>query len=785
MAAGALPTAGALTSLFGVLPARADTTIDYPALRESWGDIVTGRKDVDTSDPRFTEVLARLTTGAVDAQSLLDHSSDRTDVFTDAPIDTNAGVLLTYRRLRDMATTWATPGTALFEDDELLSQIVIGLRTGHDNGYNPSIAEYGNWWTWEVGASTALGTTMVLLWDHLDSADVADYCATIDFYVPDPWYKLQGTKLAVGPGRSNMSQVVILRAICEGHTAKLDRARTGLSVSWEEVTSGDGFYPDGSFITHDAVAYTGSYGLEVPKALFRLFALLEPVVQPEDGYDEFYELIERSFLPVVYRGQMLDSTRGRAISRENIRSWDATTALIEAMVTMSSAVDDETADRWLGACKSWIADHDGEVPLYSVALVSALRRLEAHSAPPVPESPGANLFGSMDRVVIREPGWGLAIAGASNRIAYYEPGNGENPRGFYTGAGMTTLYNDDIDQYDDNFWPTVDWYRLPGTTSDQLRLPDETGGTFGRALNHGEWTGGSVVHGDRPGSSVVFAQHMHGLGTTRLRARKAWFSFDGMVVALGSEIRSGSGSLVETILENRNLHATGENRLLVDGQEQIPGMGTSRTVHNPRWAHLEGVGGYLLEPSSVLKMKREERSGAWSDINVAGPPDVITRRWLTLWLWHSANPNSKTYGYVLLPGATPEETAAEAAEPRYTVLANDELVQAVEIRPSGRDVSQGFAFWRAHTIDAEGTRAHGTSADGPGTVVVKDETRVRTIAVTPHGGAEGTLVVSLMSAGWPQVIDNGGADVQLDGPSLRITVPRTTVPQQFTVVLGN
>src|SRR5690606_38890965 len=141
-----------------------------------------------------------------------------------------------------------------------------------------------------------------------------------------------------------------------------------------------------------------------------------------------------------------------------------------------------------------------------------------------------------------------------------------------------------------------------------------------------------------PGAALVFAQHVHGLGDTRLRARKAWISHGGTVVALGSAIRSGSGSTGETSAENRNLHEGGESALLVDGSERIPGLDTSATLHSPRWAHLEGVGGYVFEDDTVLKMRREHRTGSWADINVAGSTDPITRRFLTLWIWHGAHP---------------------------------------------------------------------------------------------------------------------------------------------------
>ncbi|MGD7707802.1 polysaccharide lyase family 8 super-sandwich domain-containing protein [Microlunatus sp. Y2014] len=227
---------------------------------------------------------------------------------------------------------------------------------------------------------------------------------------------------------------------------------------------------------------------------------------------------------------------------------------------------------------------------------------------------------------------------------------------------------------------------------------------------------------------------------------------------------------IETIVENRNLHAEGSNRLLVDGDEQIPGLDTSRTLHSPRWAHLEGVGGYLFEPGTVLKMRRETRSGAWSTINGTGPTEVLQRRFLTVWIWHGTNPYGHSYGYVLLPGATAEQTAAAATSGGHEVLVNDELTQAARIG----DV-RGFAFWQANSVD-------GVTTDGPGTVLIKDADGIRTVAVTPHGVGGDALIVELPSGVWSTLADDGEATVATRGDTISITVPRSSTPREFTVV---
>ncbi|WP_327581477.1 DNRLRE domain-containing protein [Nonomuraea sp. NBC_00507] len=135
---------------------------------------------------------------------------------------------------------------------------------------------------------------------------------------------------------------------------------------------------------------------------------------------------------------------------------------------------------------------------------------------------------------------------------------------------------------------------------------------------------------------------------------------------------------VETIVENRHLHASGTNALTVDGTVQPVSQGWSETFPAARWAHLEGVGGYVFPGGAELHASRAERTGSWRDIStgtVIGDPTPITRRYLTMWFDHGSAPDQATYAYALLPGATAQQTA-DRAEGLVRIVANNEELQA-------------------------------------------------------------------------------------------------------------
>ena len=76
----------------------------------------------------------------------------------------------------------------------------------------------------------------------------------------------------------------------------------------------------------------------------------------------------------------------------------------------------------------------------------------------------AHSYHNMDRVVQHRPGYAFGVSMFSSRIRAFEQTNGENLQGWYTGSGMTYLYNKDDGHYTDDYWWTVDMYRLSGTT---------------------------------------------------------------------------------------------------------------------------------------------------------------------------------------------------------------------------------------------------------------------------------------------------------------------------------
>ncbi|QNS03072.1 polysaccharide lyase 8 family protein [Streptomyces xanthii] len=748
----ALAGAGAAGALvpFATGSATAATSADdpYEPLLARAARQLTGGA-FDPADPDFEAALTTLDTQAGGWWRGIDTSAGRKALWTDLSPASDPGMFgQSYTRLRTIATAWATPGTSLAGDAAVRDGLLDALRFLNTVGYNPARGESGNWWFWEIGAPRALMDTCVLLRAQLPAADLDAYLRTVARFVPDADRRTNSPSLAeTGANRADKAVIVALRGLLARDPAVLVKARDALSDVRDSgknslftyVTSGDGFYRDGSFVQHTYVAYTGTYGSVLLGGAGQLIALLAgsdwAVTDP--SVEVLHEAVDRSFMPVLFDGLMMDSVRGRAVSRDRARDHTDGAVTVSYILQLAEGAPASYADRWRAAAKGWIL-RNRETPYTGLvgipALVRAKALLDDAQVTPADRLTGHFLLADMDRVVHRRPAWACALSLSSKRIAAYEAGNGENLHGWYTGDGMTYIYDgDDLDAFGDSFWPTVDPYRLPGTTVDtrpRTDLGTVPGTSTFRPKN--AVAGGAVLDG-RYGAS---AMELVADGST-LRAKKAWFLLDNAVVALGSGITASDGRTIETIVENRNLHADGLPALTVDERRQPTEQGWSAELDDAGWAHLEGVGGYVFPTGGPLRALREERTGTWRSINsgadTGGDPTPVTRRYATLWFDHGSSPDSASYSYVLLPGATEAATLAWSRSRPVRILANSPEVQAVSSPRLGLLAAH---FWAAGSID-------GLACDGPGTVLVSRRDDGVTVAVADPGRTAATLTVRL------------------------------------------
>ncbi|MFG2603612.1 polysaccharide lyase 8 family protein [Streptomyces sp. NPDC048514] len=721
---------------------------EFPALRAKWRTLILGEGFGPTTEP-FKSRLAGLggtATRYLSAMAPASGSLWPDLVYTDPGPGTDqesyvrSGNLNTsYLRLSTLAQAFCQPGTGFTGDRALRDAVVTGLDHLHDDVYNADQVRYGNWYSWQIGAPQALLDVCVLMYDALSAGQLAGHLAAVDHFVPDSAVaSYSGT--STGANRVDLCRVLALRGVVGSSPAKVALARDALSPVFPYVTSGDGLYADGSFIQHTSVPYTGSYGSVLLGGLGLLFALLagSSWEVTDAGRQIVFDAVEHAWAPFLYNGLVMDGVSGRAISRG--LTTDAGTiqqddhlrghAILASIVLLGQGASEAENARWRALVKGWTERDYYSPPLADPVLaLPQLARLQGvhddASVTAAPEPGGHRLFPCMARATHRRPGWAASLSMADRRSTYYETGNGENLRGWHTGAGMLYWWGDTFanGQYSDAFWPTVDPYRLPGTTVSRKVLADAAGGDWGAAKPDVNWVGGAT-----DGRRAAVGQYLKGLQST-LVAKKSWFFLDDTIVCLGAGISCTDGTAVETTVENRNLGPTGNSPLLVDGRVQPVGRPWSATLGGARWAHIGGHGGYVFPGGATLRALREARDGSWSTINKSGSTEVLNRKYLTLYVDHGTDPVNASYAYQLLPGANTAHTLARATDTGWlAVLANSDRQQGVAVPSLG---FTGVNFWFGGTV---GTLTASDPCcvmisegdDGTAVIAVSDPMRMRT-----------------------------------------------------------
>lgn len=689
LAAGA--TGLVLGPIVGQASAHAEPQDEFATLAGRWRDYLTGGSGLDPAIPLIRDRLAELDaeiTGHLDTLTVPAPGATGS-LWPDLPLagtnrEKSNSMRDSYARLATLARGYATVGSAHRSDAALAGRVVEAMRWLNETMFSRGVEyEAGAWYEWEISTPDRVSNAAILLGEALPAEDLAALLASIDRWTPDPTKINYNGTTSTGANLVWKCRQAAVSGVLGRDGDRLAHAGRSVTSVFPYVTSGDGFYRDGSFIQHTAFPYNGAYGAGLVITLAPLLGLLTgtswEISDPQKG--NLVNWVYDSFEPFMIDGAMMDLVRGRVISNPIESDHVTGHKIIELVLRASVAAPARDRDAFRAMAKTWITrdtylDFLARAPL--PLLPPALDALADPGPAERERPPGFRAFPAMDRALQHTRGYSVGLALSSSRIRNFEATNlNTNLHGWYTANGMLYVYTDDLGHYADDHWPTVDPYRLPGTTVDRVPRADGQG----RNYTSPDPAVGAIGLDGYGSASMALVQDPRYAST--LRAKKSWFFLNDRVVALGADISASGSSTVETTIENRNLHEAGTAALTVDGVRQPAEPGEPRTFGAPRWAHLAGTGGYLFLDRAELRTVREDRTGRWRDIQGDGSDEPTRRRYQTLWLDHGAAPSAASYAYAVLPGASLRRTAELAADPGLRIMINNDRAQAVQAPPRG------------------------------------------------------------------------------------------------------
>lgn len=683
----------------------------YKELRQKWSDRMTIN---DIADKNNADYQVNMESLAVQVQELWDTmnpydtelgmADTRSELWSKFDsTKVSADLTSTMANLRTMARAYASEGCSLYQNEALGKDILAALDWFYANRYNEDVKMYNNWWDWDIGVPQKLNDVLVLMYDELSKEQLDNHLRAINRFVPTPVSVPGGPNPLTGANLLDTAMVSAVSGMLEESNRRLSEARDAVSEVLPYVTKGDGFYEDGSFIQHTDFPYAGGYGGVLMSGISNLLFITDstPWEVTDPLIENVYDWILNAFEPLYYKGAIMDMVSGRGISRHNSSDHNKGKGLLPKILDLSETAPEPKKTQIKAFVKENVLSDTvcmaGYFDKMNINDVLAFKALLADESIPVRGDLNLHkVYGAMDRTVHHRPGFTVGLSMHSDRVAAYEVGNGENKKAWHTADGMLYLYNDDVNQYGEDFWPTIDPMRMPGTTTDHS---ERTNKDWAHNKSSKAWVGGSSIEDLYGATGMEFEMEP---GKSTLTGKKSWFMFDDEIVALGSGINGSDNKVVETIVENRKIKDSGDNTFIVDGEKPLDGFGEVQ-LDGANWAFLGGntaegndTIGYYFPESSNIKAIREVRTGNWNAINDGGPTTPINKNYLSLAIDHGNNPVDAGYSYVLLPNKTAKEVAAYSESADITILANEPEVQAVRENKLG---VVGMNFWNMASVD--------------------------------------------------------------------------------------
>ena len=656
-------------------------------LLQKWNSIILGLEYFNTDNSRMNKIFEQ---NEIEITTYLEKiQKDDKKIWDDlADYSKSANLTKTYRRLEQIAKSVTNPKSKYYNDKEVISTVKRSMKLMEDNYYNENTESKGNWWDYEIGAPRAINNILTIMNQYFSKEEIVKLLLPISKMVPDPskiMVSQNRGKKAFGGNLSDLGKVKVIEGILLEDNEKLEVAIDTVSNVLEVVSEGEGFHYDGSYVDHTNIAYTGAYG----NVLIDGFSQLLPIIQTSPYKIEqnklkiLYNWIHEGFLPLIYRGELMDMTRGRSLSRKSQSAHIAAVEVLRGIMRIAEASEQSEKNKLQGIVKDIVKSdnyYDTFLSLksfYDVYLFETL--LSNNMVGEIERNTYLKLYNDMNKVAYynKERGFAFGISMHSDKIQNYEFMNKENAKGWYTSDGVSYLYNDDLSHFSDDYWATVDPYKLPGITENNKAR--EKG--LGMTTMKNSFVGSTSLNQKFGTVAMDFSN----LDNT-MSAKKAWFILGDRVVFLGSGVKDASGTNGYTVIENRKIKRSSRNRsmdqedykVIVDGKEKTVDSTEIEIQANNiflKSSNKEMNIGYKFLNTTSLNVKKETRSGTWKDINESQSNKSVENTFLKIVQPHDMVRNS--YAYVLYPNRDEKEFAEEVSREEITVIENSETNQVI------------------------------------------------------------------------------------------------------------
>lgn len=556
-------------------------------------------------------------------------------------------------RLSTMAVGYGNPKSPLYQDKKLLGGIETGLQ------YWIQVKPVSdNWWWNLIGLQLKLMKILTIVAPDIPKPLLDS--GTNRLYDPSQVRK----DFSMGQNLVWFSQEQLVRGVLLDNPTDVQTAvnAMGNQLVFAKAPGQEGIQPDYSFHQHGAQLYNGGYGLQFLVDILNMASLVQGTsfALSQDKIDMASNLLTEGTSWMTVGNHLNIAASGKSMT---LKDKDASMKDVYQAVQILSKIN---------PARNTIYDS-----MYRVR-IGKLTHIATEN--------GSRYFWTSDFLVQRRDNYYASVKMISNRTVGTESGTGQNLKGGWLPFGFLSVTNDYTKDDMDGIFPIWDWLKIPGATTVAkpiaLTNSTEPGDNDARAA------------GVSDGSYGAASMQVHKFS---LRANKAYFFFDDVIVALGSGISAAEGANVYTTLAQRLQAGTVYTSQAPAGIQ--PGEQDKTSV---TWVLHDSTGFFFPTPTPV-NIRSGAQTGNWGSINKLYDATTVQKNVYTLWIDHGQDPSAASYAYMLFPRTSQAALSAFSAAPYVTILKNTTAVQgvtdtklglteAVFYQPGRLDIGQGNAI---------------------------------------------------------------------------------------------
>lgn len=706
-------------SLFKIPVIRA--TSEFDTIKKNLISMVTG-DGITTDSDQFKKKIKYIHDEATKVEKLeITNNEFKTLPILKDNVINDKNLNDTFINIYKLALAYKTKDGTLYNKPEILEKIKNLLSNIYTNHLTDKTKTYtGNWYYWEISMPQNLSKTLILLEQNLDSTLIQNYLKFMDESLR------AGNKDDSTPGDIELNSSyhtganlmdISLNRILQGSLKKdnniIQNALESLQTAFVKINPNklvnnnvDGVYLDDSFIQHHSVAYSGSYGkVFIDKTTQSLNLLKSTNYKINDNSIQFIKnAYEKTFLPIIYQGYVLENVKGRAVSR-GVTGYADGFVFLESLLIFSDYINDDTFKGYAKYIQSKIPNH--AKPNFNN--LNAFKILDEIKKSTIQEkyiSSGFYDYKLMDRDVSIQKDYLFTVSRSSDRISKYEYMSKENTMPWLQGDGMHYLYLNNQFQdvhYGNSYFQTIDPLELPGTTKTS-EIREDIVKNLGSEYNFDSYKekrnqllffplatnkiSGSIKNdkiffstmqlGDDAGYIESLNKNSSHLPSNfktykNVEGNKSWFMLEDQILVLNSNITHPNKNLtLTTTIDNRQYKKTDaisgsidKNEFTKDQSDVLHEGTTERVALNV--AGRGNIGYYFFNQPKLI-IKKEMRTGTSQTVRPINGDTKFETQYFKIQTDQTHNPN---LAYVILPNKNKKETLEYT--PEMKIIRSDDV----------------------------------------------------------------------------------------------------------------